>query len=71
MFCGTPAMAPTAFAGTPLTMKAMPGPLPMPMSMRVRGQPLLHPGVAVEGRRFDLEPVLGEDAGLHADVERA
>ena len=26
-------MAATAFAGTPLAMKAMPGPLPMPMSM--------------------------------------
>src|SRR5438477_434138 len=33
MFLGTPAMAATAFAGTPLAMKAMPGPLPIPMSM--------------------------------------
>ena len=32
MFFGTPAIAATAFAGTPLAMKAMPGPLPMPMS---------------------------------------
>ena len=32
MFRGTPAIAATAFAGTPFAMKAMPGPLPMPMS---------------------------------------
>jgi DNA gyrase subunit B/topoisomerase-4 subunit B len=38
---------------------------------RIRGQSLLHPGVAVEGRCVDLESVLGEDAGLHADVEWA
>jgi len=36
----------------------------------VGGQPLLHPGIAVEGRRFDFEAMLGEDAGLDADVER-
>ena len=33
MFFGTPAMATTALAGTPLAMNAMPGPLPMPTSM--------------------------------------
>src|SRR5579864_1833930 len=33
MFCGAPNMAATAFAGTPLTMKAMPGPEPMPISI--------------------------------------
>ena len=32
MFRGTPAIAATAFAGTPFAMKAMPGPLPMPTS---------------------------------------
>ena len=36
----------------------------------VGGQPLLHPGVAAEGRDIELEPVLGEDADLHADVDR-
>src|SRR5580693_8610220 len=33
MFCGAPNMAATAFAGTPLAMKAMPGPEPMPISI--------------------------------------
>src|SRR5580704_12147076 len=33
MFCGAPNMAATALAGTPLTMKAMPGPEPMPISI--------------------------------------
>src|SRR5580704_17449242 len=33
MFCGAPNMAATALAGTPLAMKAMPGPEPMPMSI--------------------------------------
>ena len=32
MFFGTPYITATALAGTPLAMKAMPGPLPMPMS---------------------------------------
>src|SRR5215203_4916783 len=32
MFFGAPYITATALAGTPLTMKAMPGPLPMPMS---------------------------------------
>src|ERR1700685_95769 len=33
MFCGAPNMAATALAGTPLAMKAMPGPEPMPISI--------------------------------------
>jgi hypothetical protein len=32
MLVGMPAIAATAFAGTPLAMNAMPGPLPMPIS---------------------------------------
>ena len=32
MFFGTPYITPTALAGTPLAMNAMPGPLPIPMS---------------------------------------
>ena len=36
----------------------------------VGGQGLLQLGVAGRGRSLDLQPVLGEDAGLDADVER-
>jgi hypothetical protein len=39
MLRGTPAMAPTALAGTPFTMNAMPGPLPMPMSTESEVRP--------------------------------
>ena len=43
----------------------------MPTSIDVGRQSLLHPGVAVEGRRLDFDALLREDAGLHANVERA
>ncbi len=64
MFFGTPYITATALAGTPLAMKAMPGPLPMPMSALSAVKRLLQLGVAGRGRSLDLQPVLGEDAGL-------
>ena len=39
MFMGAPAMAATALAGTPLAGKAMPGPLPKPISMLSETRP--------------------------------
>src|SRR3977135_2799137 len=85
MFRGTPAIAATAFAGTPFAMKDMPGPLPMPTSRlsavnaccslaspaeAVGSHRRLQLGIAGGVRGFYLQAVLGEDAGLDTDVQR-
>src|SRR5215813_4381705 len=69
MLVGMPAIAATAFAGAPLAMNAMPGPLPMPISMPSAANRLLQPGVAAEGRWLDGQPLLAELAGLDADLD--
>ena len=70
MFFGTPYITETALAGTPLAMKAMPGPLPMPMSMlsAVSACCILASPAAADASI--VEAVLGENPGLDADVER-
>ena len=70
MLRGTPYMAATAFAGTPLDSECHAGSAANSDIDAVGGQKLLQLGIACRGRRLDLEAVLGEDAGLHADIER-
>jgi len=62
-------MAAIPLIGEPFAMNASPGPEPRPICA-VRSHRLLYFGIAAEARFLDVQLIVFEDPGLHADVER-